>query len=294
MTLHQDDFCFIRQLVCQYSGVTLTEDKGYLVEARLASVAQSLGFPTLGSFVQSLRNRPFNDEHHQAVEAMTTNETSFFRDWEVFEGMRRVVIPQLVRRQGREKVLRVWCGACSSGQEAYSVAMLVNWYFPELGNWDIRIVATDLSQAMINRAALGEFSQLEVERGLPPEMRTKYFRQKGTYWKIKEDVRHMVEFQVMNLLSDWLSFESMDLVLLRNILMYFDENTKLEILKKVQDILKPEGFLVLGGTELIMDSQSDFRRIAMTKGFCYQWCPTISYKQEQICDGDRTDGSCFP
>lgn len=290
MTLHQDDFRFIRELVCQYSGVILHEDKGYLAEARLASLAPSLGFPTLESFVQALRHTPFNDEHIQAVEAVTTHETSFFRDRAMFEGLRRVVIPQLVRHQGREKVVRIWCGACSTGQEAYSIALLFNWYFPELGDWDIRILATDMSPAMIGRAALGEFSRMEVERGLPQAMRTKYFRQLGTHWKIKEEVRDMVDFRVMNLVSAWLPFQSMDLVLLRNILMYFDERTKLEVLRKVQNILRPEGFLVLGGTEVIMDCQPVFRRIAMTKASCYQLCPMSPYSQDQACQGNGKEG----
>ncbi len=272
MNLTREEFVYIQELVHTRSGVLLSPEKGYLVEARLKPLARSLDFSGLSSFIHTLQRTEYGSQHRRAVEAMTTNETSFFRDPDVFEALREQVIPLLITKRKAEKVLCIWCGASSSGQEPYSLALLLKEHFPDLQGWRIDFFATDISQTMIKRAQLGEFSEIEIDRGLPKYLLTKYFEKRLESWRIQEGVCKMIQFREMNLIGPWIEFPSLDLVLLRNVLIYFDERTKKEVLRKIWRSLKPDGFLALGGTETTFGLQQNFRRVPFDRVSLYQPC----------------------
>jgi chemotaxis protein methyltransferase CheR len=208
--------------------------------------------------------------HRQAVEAMTTNETSFFRDFHPFEALRKFVLPELIPRRTAERELNIWCGASSSGQEPYSVAMLIRENFPQLMSWKTRILATDLSADILARAREGRYSQLEVNRGLPASLLVKYFQKRAGDWYLRDDVRRMVDYQIVNLATAWPLLPPMDIVMIRNVLIYFGLETKREILAKVQRLLKPDGYLFLGAAETTFGINDSFERIQFERATCYQ------------------------
>ena len=178
---------------------------------------------------------------------MTTNETSFFRDMNPFNALRETVLPELIEKNKASKTLNIWCGASSSGQEPYSVMFLIKEHFPELETWNVRFIATDLSQSMVKRCQEGKYNQLEVSRGLPTPMLVKFFQKKGMAWQIKDEIRSKIEFREMNLIETWIPFPQLDLVFLRNVLIYFDVPTKKTIIGKIRQTLGPQSYLVLGG-----------------------------------------------
>ena len=180
-----------------------------------------------------------HDLHRKVVEAMTTNETSFFRDFHPFEVLRKTLIPELIRRRSRQRRLNIWCAACSSGQEPYSLAMLIHEHFPELATWQVRILASDLSTEMVERARLGRYSQFEVNRGVPVTFLVRYFQRHGLEWTLVDSIRRSVEFQAINLVNDWPSLPTMDLVLIRNVLIYFDNEAKKQVLGRIAGHMAP-------------------------------------------------------
>jgi chemotaxis protein methyltransferase CheR len=204
------------------------------------------------------------------VEAMTTNETSFFRDLSPFLALKECFLPDLIARRASMRCLSIWCGASSSGQEPYSIMLTILEHFPELKDWRIRFLATDISGAMLKRCQEGIYSQLEVNRGLPASLLTKYFSKKGTHWQIDEDIRKRIEFREMNLAGSWPLFPTMDLVVLRNVMIYFDGETKKNILKKIRHILDPQGYLLLGGTETTINLDDQYERVAVNGTSCYR------------------------
>jgi len=204
------------------------------------------------------------------VEAMTTNETSFFRDFHPFEGLKKFVLPDLIARRAAERELTVWCAASSSGQEPYSLAMLIRENLPQLVSWRIRILATDLSSDVLARAREGRYSQLEVNRGLPASLLVKYFEKRGCDWYLRDDIRNMVDFQIVNLASAWPFLPPMDIVMLRNVLIYFGVETKKDILAKVRRVLRPDGYLFLGGSETTFSIDDSFERVQLERATCYR------------------------
>jgi chemotaxis protein methyltransferase CheR len=261
MSLSPASFDYIRAALRLRSAHHLEDDKAYLVETRLLALARRHGFRSVEELVVRLRTRPNERVLDEIVEAMTINETFFFRDGHPFEALRRTVLPELVRLRSGERRLAVWSAACSSGQEIYSVAMLLREGFPELDGWDVRLIGSDISAAVLDRARRGQYSALEVSRGLSPELLAKYFERAGDDWRIADDLRRRVEFLAINLSGPWPELPPFDVVLLRNVLIYFDAPTRERILGKVRRALRPDGCLVLGGAETASVADSGFEPV---------------------------------
>lgn len=272
--LNQCDLDYIRELVRSHSAIVLEQDKNYLIETRLGPLARELGLASLQDLMVSLRARRINNLDHRIVEAITTHETLFFRDVHPFEALRTVILPELIAKRPLSQNLTIWCAACSSGQEPFSVAMLAREHFPALVRANrLRIVATDLSNAILSRARQGVYSQIEVNRGLPGAMLIKYFTKQGLQWQIKPEIRRMVEFQQCNLATAWPSLPPLDLIFIRNVLIYFGVDTKKAILAKVRAVLKPDGYLFLGTSETTLNLDNAFESVLIGKTLCYQQCP---------------------
>jgi chemotaxis protein methyltransferase CheR len=268
--LQQRDFEYVADLVRTEAAIVVEASKRYLVESRLAPVARRHGLDGVGALVARLRAQPRNGLHAEVVEAMTTNETSFFRDVNPFAAMEQEVLPELIRARGAQRQLSIWSAACSSGQEPYSLAMLIRHRFPQLSRWNVRIVASDLSAEMLGRAAAGRYSQMEVNRGLPAPLLVRYFRRDGQHWQIADEVRQMVEFRAMNLIQPWAPLPPLDVVFLRNVLIYFDVATKRQILAQVRRVLRPDGYLFLGAAETTLNVDDAFERVPIG--------PAVSYR----------------
>jgi chemotaxis protein methyltransferase CheR len=270
MKISSLDFGYLRQLVRQHSAVVLNADKEYLAELHLGKLAVSAGFDSIASLVGYLRTQPFGNLHFQAIESLVTTETSFFRDVYPFETLKNFVLPELIKRRNQERSLNIWCAACSSGQEPYSIAMLVREHFPMLLNWNLRLIASDFSGQILTRARQGRYTQLEISRGLPETLRNKYFQQQNNQWQIAPNIRQMVEFRQLNLINFWSSLPAIDLIFLRNVLIYFDTETKKSILAKVRELLKLDGYLFLGGGETTLNLDDAFKRVQIEKSVCHR------------------------
>jgi len=264
------DFDVIRRLLHERSAITLDSGKQYLVESRLAPILRQLNLNTIGELIAQLRCQPGNGLYRQIVEAMVTTESSFFRDHHPFEALRKVVLPDLMNRRRDERRLNIWCAASSHGQEPYSIALLFREHFPELANWKVSLLASDISREVLARARAGRYNQIEVNRGLPAALLVKYFEQHGTDWQLKPAVRSMVNFQEINLAQPWPLLPRMDLVLIRNVMIYFDVETKKTILGKLGRLLRPDGYLLLGGAETTINLDDSYRRVEPLKAGIYQ------------------------
>jgi chemotaxis protein methyltransferase CheR len=270
MTLELEDFHYFRALLQRTAAIVLEDEKAYLVESRLSVVSHREGFGSLNALASHMRSGGGADLQRKVVEAMTTNETSFFRDGHPFEGLRLMGFPELIQRRGADRSLNVWCAACSTGQEPYSVAILLREHFPLLEKWNIRIIASDLSTEVIERARLGSYCTAELNRGISARLLDKYFRHKGKERQLRDDLRAMVEFRPLNLIDAWPALPSLDLILLRNVLIYFDVPTKRTILEKVRKVLRPAGYLLLGGSETTLNLHNGYDRVAIGPSIAYQ------------------------
>lgn len=271
--LSQADLDYIRALVQRRSAIVLEPDKNYLIETRLTPLAQREGLGSLKALIDSLRANRISDLQHRVVEAITTHETSFFRDTHPFEALRTTILPEMTARRPSSPCLTVWCAACSSGQEPYSLAMLAHEHFPDLARSRLRIIATDLSDAILARARGGLYNQVEVNRGLPAALLGKYFIRQGQQWQIKSEIQRLVEFRQHNLAAAWPALPALDLVFLRNVLIYFGVDTKKAILAKVRGVLKPDGYLFLGSSETTVNLDAAFEPISFGKTLCYRLRP---------------------
>jgi len=258
--MNREDFDFFRGYLRERSAIALEAGKEYLVETRLLPVARKEGLGSVDALLKKLRAEPHGTLQLSVVEALTTNETSFFRDWKPFEALRAKVIPEAMARRATERRLDVWSAACSTGQEAYSVAMLLREHFPALGTWDVTLHCTDLSQEMVLRTRAGRFSHLEVNRGLPAALLVKYFRQDGDEWVVGEDVRKKLLVSQLNLAGAWPALPQMDVVLLRNVLIYFEVPTRKAILEKVRRLMHAGSALFLGSAETTIGIHDGFKR----------------------------------
>jgi chemotaxis protein methyltransferase CheR len=247
-TLSPADFDFLRDLVRQKSAIVLEDGKEYLVQSRLAPILRAEQIGSLSELVGALRNRRPGLEG-KVIDAMTTNETSFFRDIHPFEALRTTIIPEMMERNRSSRQLNFWCAAASSGQEPYSLCMMMRDAFPELGGWQLRFLATDISPSVLDKAKSGRYSQLEVNRGLPAQYLVKYFERSGADWVIKPEIRNMVEFRLANLNEPLPLTSPLDIVFIRNVLIYFERDTKKKILQQIRKNLKPNGVLMLGSSE---------------------------------------------
>jgi len=270
MNLAETDADYIRELVRERSAIVVDANKTYLIESRLAPVARQQGLGNAGDLVAALRRQPRGQLRDLIVDAMTTNETSFFRDPNLWKGLEEEILPQLIEARRPMKALNFWSAACSSGQEPYSLAMLLLDRFPELADWNVRIIATDLSAEMLGRAAAGRFTQLEVNRGMPAPMLVKHFTRTGAQWQISDRVRQMVEFRVVNLVQPWPFLPAIDVLFCRNVLIYFDLETKRDILDKSRNVLRPDGYLLLGGAETTLNVDDRFERVAASRATAYR------------------------
>jgi chemotaxis protein methyltransferase CheR len=272
MPISAAEFDYVRTLIRDRAGIALESGKEYLVESRLDPLARQEGFPTLTHFIASLKSSPFSGNlHHKVVQAMTTNETSFFRDVRPFEVLKSVVLPDLIAKRGAQRALNFWCAASSTGQEPYTIAMVMREAVPTiLSTWNFRFIATDISTEVLARAIQGRYSQLEVNRGLPATFLVKYFQQEGNEWQIKADLRRMVEFREINLTEPWSTLPPMDIIFMRNVLIYFSIETKKGILAKVRQLLKPGGFLFLGSSETTLNLDDGFEPVPTDRTACYR------------------------
>ena len=270
MSLASEDFDYVRLLLREQAGIRLDPGKEYLVETRLLPVAKQAGYASLSELIRNLRGRPLQRLHRQVVEALMTNETQFFRDVHPFEALKTTILPELIQNRSAMRQLNVWCAAASTGQEPYSLAMLMADSFPEVANWNVQCLASDLSEEVLARARQGCYRPIEVSRGLPALMLMKYFRKEGTGWQIAEQVRRQVEFRNINLVIDWPPLPRMDIIFMRNVLIYMDTETKKTILARVRQLLKPDGYLFLGSTETTINLDSEFRQVPVQSTVCYQ------------------------
>jgi chemotaxis protein methyltransferase CheR len=260
------DFDYLRKLLRERSGLVLAAEKQYLAESRLLPVARRHGMNTLAELVEKLRGGGVVLLTAEVVEAMTTNETFFFRDKIPFDHVRDTITPALIAARGREKRIRIWCSAGSSGQEPYSIAMALNGMSEALVGFRVDIVATDLSTEMLEKAKAGVYSQFEVQRGLPVQQLVKFFSNVDDAWQIAPEIRAMVQFRPLNLLNDFSALGSFDLVFCRNVLIYFDQETKTGVLNRIARQMPDDGFLVLGAAETVVGLTDAFKPITDKRG----------------------------
>lgn len=264
------DFDYIRNFVRDQAGIVLEPGKEYLVESRLLTLMRKENLETPVELMGKLRTGMNNGLHRKLIDVMTTNETSFFRDLHPFEALKKSILPELIARRRSERQLNIWCGAASTGQESYSVLMLMAEHFPELLKWDVKFVATDLCGEVLAKARAGRYSQLEVNRGLPANLLVKYFARQGSEWEISADLRRRLDFREMNLVKDWPWLPQLDVVFLRNVLIYFDVEAKKSIFSKIRRLLRPGGYLFLGGAETTFGIDDAFERVMFDKTTCYR------------------------
>jgi chemotaxis protein methyltransferase CheR len=255
--MKQDDVAYLAQMLRRRSGLVLTQRKSELMESRLAAVVRRFGFRDADALVGELRHG--RDALARAVtEAMTTNESSFFRDHAVFEQFRDKILPALLAQRARTKRLRIWSAACAAGQEAYSIAMLLDDHKLSAQGWTIDLIATDLNTEVVARAEQGLYSPFEVQRGLPVRRLIDHFTQEGANWRVDESLRRLVTFRHFNLLDSFGWLDDMDVVFCRNVLMYFDHKNKVGVLDKISEILAPDGYLFLGPVETAHGLSDEF------------------------------------
>ena len=246
------DFDLIRKILKERSGLVLGDDKAYLLESRLMPVARKHGLSDLDDVIAKVKSLPSENLLVDITEAMTTNESFFFRDVKPFDLFRDKVMEDLLVSRASQKSFRIWCAAASSGQESYSLAILLKEAAAKLAGWRTEIVGTDISKEILARAQQGQYSQFEVQRGLPVTLLVKYFQKEGEYWQIKPEMKEMVSYREFNLLNDFAPLGKFDVVFCRNVLIYFDQETKKNILERIAALLPPDGVIFLGGAETVL------------------------------------------
>ncbi len=260
------DFEMIAQLLKERSGLALNKDKAYLLESRLNPVARKWSFAGFDELAQALRNNMDEALLVDVTEAMTTNESFFFRDQKPFEQFRDMILPYMLENRASKRSFRIWSAACSSGQEPYTLAMLLKEMEQKFTGWNIEIMATDLSNEILDKAKEGLYSQFEVQRGLPIQLLVKYFKQVGDRWEIDEGIRKMVKFRQFNLLDSPTPLGKFDVVFCRNVLIYFEMPNKTKVLEAIANLMPPDGFLYLGGAETVLGTSGRFQLMPGQRG----------------------------
>ena len=260
------DYDYLRKLLKERSGLVLSADKQYLVESRLLPLARKIGAPHLSELVAKLKAPGAEPLIVDVVEAMTTNESFFFRDKIPFEHFREFMVPSLLKARAARRSIRIWCAAASTGQEPYSLAMILKEMAAQVSGWRIEIIATDLSNEVLEKARAGLYSQFEVQRGLPVQMLVKYFTQAGETWQISPEIKAMVQYRPLNLLVDFSHLGSFDVVFCRNVLIYFDQPTKVGVLERLARLTEPDGYLVLGAAETVVGLTEVFKPLVDRRG----------------------------
>ncbi len=248
----------------------LDADKKYLADLHLAPLATTAGFDSIADLIAYLQTQPFGILHIQAIEALITNETSFFRDIYPFEALKNFILPEMIQRQQGTPTLNIWCAAASNGQEPYSIAMLICEHFPSLAKGKVKLIASDFSTKVLTRARQGIYNNFEISRGLSKSLRDRYFQKQGNEWLLNQEIRQMVEFRHLNLLESWSGLPTMDIIFMRNVLLYFDTETKKAILNKIPQLLKSDGYLFMGGGETTINLVNSFVQVQLGKAICYQ------------------------
>ncbi len=259
------DYEYLRKLLKDHSGLDLSADKQYLIESRLLPLSRKCGVPGIGDLVQKMKGGS-SLIIAQVVEAMTTNETFFFRDKVPFEHFRDTIIPEMLRARANRKSIRIWCAAGSTGQEPYSLAMSLKEMGAVLAGWRVEIIATDLSNEVLEKSKSGVYSQFEVQRGLPIQLLVKYFKQNGELWQISPELRAMVQHRQLNLLHDFSQLGAFDVIFCRNVLIYFDQDTKINIFGRLAKTMEADGFLVLGAAETVVGLTDVFKPFPDKRG----------------------------
>jgi chemotaxis protein methyltransferase CheR len=270
------DYDYLRKLVKERSGLVLTADKQYLVESRLLPVARKGGFTGLSELVQRLKGPNAQALAVEVVEAMMTNESFFFRDKLPFEHFRETIIPALLAARAHQRRIRIWCAAASTGQEPYSLAMCLKEMAPQVAGWRIEILATDISTEVLEKARAGIYSQFEVQRGLPIQLLIKHFTQIGETWQVAPDIRAMVQFRPFNLLNDFAPLGMFDVVFCRNVLIYFDQQTKVGVLERTARVVERDGYLTLGAAETVVGLTDSFKPVPDRRSL---YAPNLCAKQ---------------
>jgi chemotaxis protein methyltransferase CheR len=268
--MKQDNFTWICKHLFDTTGLVLGPDKLYLVESRLSPVARKYNAPDLDALTDAIRAGRNSDLMRDVTDAMMTNESFFFRDGKPFDQFKTVVLPRLLQARAANKTIRIWCAAASTGQEPYTIAMILKEEAAKLAGWRIEIVGTDLSREALDRAKLGAYSQFEVQRGLPITLLVKYFKQDGDRWLIAPELKTNITFKELNLLSDFTSLGTFDVVFCRNVLIYFDQPTKAKILDKISRMMPPDGVLYLGGAETVLGVTEKFAPMPNQRGIYIQ------------------------
>ena len=264
--MKSQDFEFLAGLLKDRSGLMLTPDKVYLLESRLTPLARKSGLDTLDALVQKLRVSRDDKLIKDVTEAMTTNESFFFRDNTPFDLFKNHVAPAMEKARASRKRLRIWCAAASTGQEPYSLAILLKENWAKWQGWNIEIVGTDICTQVLEKAKAGTYSQFEVQRGLPIQMLIKYFKQEGDVWRLNDDIRNMVTFRPFNLLSSFGTLGSFDVIYCRNVLIYFDQATKKDVLERMHSTLASDGTLFLGAAETVLGITDKLRPVRGQRG----------------------------
>jgi chemotaxis protein methyltransferase CheR len=265
--IHSENYRFLQEHVYSQAGIVLEEDKHYLFESRLTPIVRQLGLDSINDLCALLQATRETEVGRRVVEAMTTNETYFFRDPAHYEAIRTVLLPRLKDGRRDTKKLRFWSAAASTGQEAYSLAMLL--LENGLSDWNIQILGTDFSSQVLERARSGKFQQIEVNRGLPAALLVKHFRRSGVDWQLSEQVRRMARFEMIDLRKSMRALGPFDLVFCRNVMIYFDARTKKEILKELHGTLFRGGWLLLGGAETAFGVEEWFERQTVGSAIVY-------------------------
>jgi chemotaxis protein methyltransferase CheR len=272
--MNQSDFAYLAEVLRRRAGILLTDKKTHLAESRLVPVIRRFGFRDVGSLLRELRHG------HEAlveavIEAMTTNDSAFFRDRRTYEEFRDIVLPQLLVARASSKELRIWCAACAAGQEPYSIAMILDDFKLAAKGWGISLFATDINSQMIARAEEGAYSQFEVQRGLPIRRLVSNFTQDGTDWRISNHLRRMVTFRTFNLLDSYGWLPDLDVVFCRNVLMYFDHKTRLSVVERIADILAADGALLVGPAESVAGLTVSYVQADRAPGLYYKAMPAL-------------------
>jgi chemotaxis protein methyltransferase CheR len=259
------EYEYLQKLLKDRSGLVLSADKQYLVESRLVPLARRLGLGGISELVAKLKAGA-EPLIVAVVEAMTTNETFFFRDKTPFDHFRETIMPAMLEARKSRRAIRIWCAASSTGQEPYSLAMILKDMGASLSGWRTEIVATDLSQEVLEKSKSGIFSQFEVQRGLPIQMLVKYFTQTNETWQLSPEIRAMVQFKQLNLLHDFSHLGIFDIIFCRNVLIYFDQDAKVDVFNRLAKVIQPDGFLVLGAAETVVGLSAGFNPYPERRG----------------------------
>lgn len=260
------DYDFLRSYLKERSGLVLSNDKQYLIDSRLMPVARDAGLDSISALVAKLRTPLGRTTGERVVEAMTTNESFFFRDKTPFDHFSNEMLPKLMETRRAQRSIRIWCAAASTGQEPYSVAMIIKELGLKASTFRFEIIGTDISKDVLERAKVGTYSQFEVQRGLPIQLLLNYFTQKGDVWELAPAVRQMVQYRYLNLFDSFSSLGKFDVVFIRNVLIYFEQAAKVEILERVAKQMNPDGYMVLGAAETVVGLTRAFKAVPGCRG----------------------------